>query len=86
MNVVLLPTLLSISSGESQLVFFEKNHKKSTCTIYDTVSITDQLLLKRYDNDPNFPMFSHNSGQHRFLTLPFEPFRFWLRIRGDILI
>jgi len=29
-------------------------------------------------------MFSHNSGQHRSLTLPFEPFRFWLQIRGDI--
>ncbi len=29
-------------------------------------------------------MFSHNLGQHRSLTLPFEPFRFWLRIRGDI--
>jgi hypothetical protein len=27
---------------------------------------------------------SHNSGQHRSLTLAFEQFRFWLRIRGDI--
>ncbi len=32
----------------------------------------------------NFLMFLHNSGQHRSLTLPFEPFRFWLLIRGDI--
>jgi hypothetical protein len=23
-------------------------------------------------------------GPHRSLTVPFEPFRFWLRIRGDI--
>jgi hypothetical protein len=27
---------------------------------------------------------SHNSGQHRSLTLAFEQFRFRLRIRGDI--
>jgi hypothetical protein len=29
-------------------------------------------------------MFSHNSGLDRSLTLAFEQFRFWLRIRGDI--
>jgi hypothetical protein len=29
-------------------------------------------------------MFSHNSGLHRSLTLAFEQFRFWVRIRGDI--
>ncbi len=28
-------------------------------------------------NEPNFPMFSHNSGQHNSL-------RFWLQIREDI--
>ncbi len=27
--------------------------------------------------------FSQNSGQHRSLTTPFEPFQLWLRIRGD---
>ena len=28
--------------------------------------------------------FLQKLGPHRSLTLPFEPFRFWLRIRGDI--
>jgi hypothetical protein len=32
-----------------------------------------------------FSMFLHKSLWPRFLTLPFESFRFWLRIRGDIL-
>jgi hypothetical protein len=34
--------------------------------------------------NPNFPMFSHNSGQHSSRTLAFELFQFWLRIRVDI--
>jgi hypothetical protein len=40
-------------------------------------------LLKGHGNEQNFSMFSHNSGQHRSLALPFEMFRFWLPIRGD---
>jgi hypothetical protein len=31
-----------------------------------------------------FWFFFQKLVPHRFLTLPFEPFRFWLRIRGDI--
>jgi hypothetical protein len=31
-----------------------------------------------------FPGVFAEIGPHRSLTLPFEPFRFWPRIRGDI--
>ncbi len=40
----------------------------------------------RHGNEVDFPRFLHKSVQHRSLTLHFEPFRFWLRIRGDIRI
>ncbi len=42
--------------------------------------------LKGHGNEPNFPNFLHKSLWPRSLTLHFEPFRFWLRIRGDIRI
>ncbi len=35
-------------------------------------------------NERNFPRFLHKSVRHKSLTLPFEPFRLLLRIRGDI--
>jgi hypothetical protein len=41
------------------------------------------LLLKGHGNEPVFPMFLHKSLWPRSLTLPFKPFRFWLRIIGD---
>jgi hypothetical protein len=40
--------------------------------------------LKRYGNEADFLGFLQKLVPHRSLTLPFEPFRFWLRIRGDI--
>ena len=40
--------------------------------------------LKGHGNEPDFLGFLQKLGPHRSLTLPFEPFRFWLRIRGDI--
>jgi hypothetical protein len=44
------------------------------------------IHLKGHGNEPNFPSFLHKSRWPRSLTLHFEPFRFWLRIRGDIRI
>ncbi len=46
----------------------------------------DSLLavFKGHGNEADFPMFLHKSFRHRSLTLHFEPFRFWLRTRGDI--
>ncbi len=40
--------------------------------------------LKGHGNEADFLGFLHKPVWHRFLTLCFEPFRFWLQIRGDI--
>jgi hypothetical protein len=40
--------------------------------------------LKGHGNGADFLGFLQKLGPHRSLTLPFEPFRFWLRIQGDI--
>ncbi len=42
------------------------------------------LLLKGHGNEADFLGFLQKLVPHRSLTLLFEPFRFWLRIRGDI--
>jgi hypothetical protein len=40
--------------------------------------------LKGHGNKADFLGFLQKSVRHRSLTVPFEPFRFWLRIRGNI--
>jgi len=40
--------------------------------------------LKGHGNEADFLGFLQKLGPHRSLTLPFKPFRFWLRICGDI--
>ncbi len=40
--------------------------------------------LKGHGNEADFLGFLQKLGPHRSLTLPSEPFRFWLRIHGDI--
>jgi hypothetical protein len=40
--------------------------------------------LKGHGNKADFLGFLQKLVPHRSLTLPFEPFRFWLRICGDI--
>ncbi len=42
--------------------------------------------LKGHGNEADFLGFLHKLVPHESLTLLFEPFRFWLRIRGDIRI
>jgi hypothetical protein len=42
------------------------------------------LPLKGHGNEPVFPTFLHKPVRHGFLTIPIEPFRFWLQILGDI--
>ncbi len=44
---------------------------------------TMACLVKGHGNEADFLGFLQKSAPHRSLTLPFEPFRFWLRIRGD---
>jgi hypothetical protein len=46
--------------------------------------IWSKAILKGHGNEADFLGFFHKSVPHESLTLPFEPFRFWLRIRGDI--
>ena len=48
--------------------------------------IWSKAILKGHGNEADFLGFFHKSVPHESLTLPFEPFRFWLRIRGDIRI
>jgi hypothetical protein len=44
----------------------------------------DITVLKGHGNEADFLGFLQKLGPHRSLTVPFEPFRFWLQIRGDI--
>jgi hypothetical protein len=41
-------------------------------------------MLKGHGNETDFLGFLRKLVPHRSLTLSFEPFRFWLQIRGDI--
>jgi hypothetical protein len=55
----------------------------------DMISIRYKLdtgghILKGHGNEADFLGFLQKWVPHRSLTLPFEPFQFWLRIRGDI--
>ncbi len=57
--------------------------------IYYTFDITELLCfyierVKGHDNEADFLGFFQKLVPHRSLTLAFEPFRFWLRIRRDI--
>jgi hypothetical protein len=42
--------------------------------------------LKGHGNEADFLGFLQKLVPHESLTLPLVPFRFWLRIRGDIRI
>ncbi len=52
---------------------------------WDSGGITS-FILKGQGNETDFLGFLHKSVPHESLTLPFEPFRYWLRIREDIPI
>jgi hypothetical protein len=47
--------------------------------------VVEEIYLKEHGNEAGFLGFLQKLVLHRSLTLPFEPFRFWLRIRGDII-
>jgi len=42
------------------------------------------MALKEHGNEADFLGFLYKSVRHRSFTVHFEPFQFWLRIRGDI--
>ena len=51
---------------------------------YQSANIQYCHELKGHGNEADFLGVLQKSVRHRFLTLHFEPFRFGLRIRGDI--
>ncbi len=50
----------------------------------DNLAWHGMACLKGHGNEADFPRFLQKLVPHRSLTLPFEPFRFWLRIGVDI--
>ncbi len=48
--------------------------------------LREMLILKGHGNEVDFLGFLQKLVPHESLTLPFKPFRFLLRIRGDIHI
>jgi hypothetical protein len=42
------------------------------------------IILKGHGNEADFLGFLQKSVPHESLTLPFEPFRIWIRIGEDI--
>ncbi len=61
------------------------NYMKSyELTISSSIKSYQLPVLKGHGNEADFLGFLQKLGPHWSLTLPFEPFRFWLRIRGDI--
>ncbi len=65
-------------------VNIKKNYK--VCYQGHTINKKNKKLakLKGHGNEADFLGFLQKSVRHRFLTLHFTPFRFGLRIRGDI--
>ncbi len=52
--------------------------------IFFLLKTQSQEYVKGQGNEADFLWLLQKLVPHRSLTLPFEPFRFWLRIRGDI--
>jgi hypothetical protein len=53
-------------------------------TFYRILLFRSTRILKGHGNEADFLGFLQKLGPHKSLTLPFERFRFWLRIREDI--
>jgi hypothetical protein len=53
-------------------------------TVWNGKSRLIEIALKGHGNEADFLGFLQKLVPHRFLTLPFKPFQFWLRIHGDI--
>jgi hypothetical protein len=78
---------LNFSNLHSWTIYNLKNTKLSrhvSNVFFKLFKVKAQLSLKGHGNEADFLGFLQKSVQHRFLTLNFEPFRFGLRIRGDI--
>jgi hypothetical protein len=85
MSLFAKPNLFSsIRMKSSSLVLrnFQDIVSRQKCT--GTAGNDFRHNLKGHGNEADFLGFLQKSVRHRFLTLNFEPFRFGLRIRGDI--
>jgi hypothetical protein len=60
---------------KSETTFFKRTGKSF---------VSRKVNLKGHGNEADFLGVLQKLVPHRSLALPFEPFRFWLRIRGDI--
>ncbi len=61
------------------------NERRQMLLVFILLILIYELLhaFKGHGNEADFLGFLHKPVRHRSLTLRFEPFRFWLRIRGD---
>jgi len=62
------------------------NHKKTSGKCRAASFKNARRLFKGHGKEADFLGFLQKLFPHESLTLPFEPFRFLLRIRGDIRI
>jgi hypothetical protein len=77
---VWLVTSRRLGTGKPLTFFY------SECRVYYITETNKDIMgnLKGHGNEADFLGFLHKPVWHRSLTLRFEPFRFWLRIRRDI--
>ncbi len=62
----------------------EASYRETSYILCTSCCLCCLVLLKGHGNERDFLWFLHKPVRHRSITLRFDPFRFWLRIRGDI--
>ncbi len=67
-------------------IHLHPKHVHCILHIFICFYIYKTMFLKRHGNEADFLGFLQKLVPHASLTLSFEPFLFWLRIRGDIRI
>ncbi len=79
--MIILLTVLSVGYCSVRIHIYEGDE---LCQFYVTPQASITKCLKGHGNEADFLGFLQKLGPHRSLTVPFEPFRFWLRIPGVI--
>jgi hypothetical protein len=89
-STIIIITWNSLQTGlKSRESYGMSLHKKSIQLVsfrecFSFEKIFCFSFLKGHGNEADFLGFLQKLVPHRSLTLPFEPFWFWLQIRGDI--
>jgi hypothetical protein len=75
----------TLSQINLSLRIFNRNTKKDSIS-HHFLNLDEMVknILKGHGNEADFLGFLQKLVPQRSLTHPFAPFRFWLRIRGDI--